>query len=260
MSRRPAEAFELPAVAAHAALLPSPAGLPLGRTRDRQLLQAELFAEHPGRLGAVLTVPDLAVLLGRVLDSGAQVVVASSRPGLWSAVAAALAPTHGRLEVHAPYVDPPYADPPVRASLVHPLLVVRDSHLVTPPKRIPPGPWRTDLVLLPELLPVTAPAIRSSDGYLFRRLADQEASLASRALGLPGPAADVLAAVPDGQFAVLFGDDLHLVDRALSEHEEARRRAVTQAVAAAAPLAVPPPPRAGGSGAPGQHQPPSPRT
>ena len=225
--RRGTPGFEVPFDLRGGLLLPGSGddGVCLGTGRDGQPVHLQVFTEDVGRIGALLPIPDVLDLLAGVLAGGARVVVASARPAVWQAVAAALGEP-SRLAVLAPN-----AAVPGDASFAHPLLLVRDTHLVTPPNRLPPGPWRSVLTLVPDLGPGTAPALRTSHAFLIRRLAAAETDVAARLLGLPAPAVDVLAAVPDGQFAVLADDELHLVTADGGQAASARRHVVARALA-----------------------------
>lgn len=240
-------------------------GVQLGVGRDGEPVRVQVFGEEVGRIGAVLAVPDLVDLFAGVIAGGARVVVVTARPALWQVVAGVLGGP-SLLQVL-----PPNSAVPGEATFAHPLLVVRDTYLVTPPNRMPVGPWRTVLTVVPVLGPATAPAVRGSQLYLVRRLAEPETRYAVTLLGIPTPAADVLAAVPEGHLAVLTDDELKLVGPARSPGEQARYRTVAQAMAPAVgpgaaqagpvpppavpPPAVPPPAVPPGSAAQPPHQP-----
>ncbi len=155
------------------------AGLMLGRNRHGQPVTVHLLRADPTRAMLIGGGRAAATVVLRALALGTQVVVQSGRPESWDHLlrgvagptdAVALAPPGTSFNLPA-------------ASATTPQLVVLDVGPV-PADPVPPGPWRTTLVVRDDVSTVDLDALGRADLVILQPLRPGEAELAGAVLGL----------------------------------------------------------------------------
>jgi hypothetical protein len=179
----------------------SSSGLILGQDFAGQPVRLHLFKEKVGAVAAIMDIGPAMVLISRSVATGVRICALTDRPGMWRQVASVLGLRDQDMDIL-----PGNATPPDAGSFSRPLLVVRDGQAPAV-SRVPPGPWRTTLVLLPEFQPQMASGLRAANIVLLGRLAHDQAITACAGLGLPLSVAQGLASLGEDMVAVVRGTE-----------------------------------------------------
>jgi hypothetical protein len=184
-------------------------GVVLGSGPRREPLIVSALRATPTRLvvvGGLYLARQVAL---RAMATGAWVVVATGRPGVWQTLAKAagtgpdgrqmpLMQVRGLASVELP-----------RASEDGPLLVVHDGGAVPQELFSPRSPWQTTMHVLPYLHPQAEATANSADLVLLQRLPVGQAQLAATMWRLPPPMARQLTTLED-DVVVALGPGLWL--------------------------------------------------
>ncbi|MGK5639985.1 hypothetical protein ACSNOK_16960 [Streptomyces sp. URMC 126] len=193
----------------------------LGPRRERHELEPERFAElglpvgddgvvigtdaqgAPAVLGLVRPAAFDVVLVGgawtaqvialRAVGMGARVAVESGRQRLWTAPAQAANAGGQSITLHDVGRVPPQG-----ASVLSPVLIVRDCGIRPPLGRVRSAPWQPVLTLLPYPGPTTARLMSQADLVGVQRVAPEEAVEIGRTMSLPREDVEALSTLPDG--------------------------------------------------------------
>ncbi|WP_238016514.1 hypothetical protein KZZ52_27870 [Dactylosporangium sp. AC04546] len=174
-----------------------PAGVVVGRDRHGAPVVLRLFDRRP--VHAVLLGPGApaALLLWRVLATGAHADVRTNRPEAWR-VLRERTPAD-RLRFPAP--GEPAGQPGQAARPDRPLVEVADG---VAPGPGPAQPWSARVVVAAGVAAVAGP-LRAADVVLVSRLAPDEAARAAAALDLDQPSTELLQRLDEDMFAVIGG-------------------------------------------------------
>jgi type VII secretion protein EccE len=155
-------------------------GLVLGLNRDGAPVVVRLFRPEPTRAALIGGLPCAETLVLRAVATGAEVIVLSARPYRWEPFRRGLSGaeqfaliTPGRI------VDPPPATPGRPQ-----LLVVDVGPVGATGIPVVEAPWRATLLVRDELTAADLEVLARADLALLQPLAEHEASLAAKALGL----------------------------------------------------------------------------
>jgi hypothetical protein len=194
-------------------------GLVLGADRQQAPVTVRLFRPQPTRT-TLVGRPDTGQLLAfRALGLGARVLVVSSDPTAWQPFAETAARHGDPAAVLAP--DQPWS---LAGTAARPVLVVHDLDTVSPGAMAPPGPWQAHVTILRHLVATGVAALQASDLVILQRLSPEAASLASRALHLPGSSTQFLQVMADSMVALVT----HGTERYVwLSHTEIERRYVS---------------------------------
>lgn len=176
-----------------------PDGVLLGATTGGQDVRMHLFRERVGSMILLADLPVAAVLVLRVLATGATVSVRTSRPPAWESIRDLAGVDPARWEIGG--VD---AAVTRRATFAEPLLVLQDAGTAASPIRLMPGPWRTAVTMVDGVTPGVLATARSASVIVSQRMSARSARrLAVDGLRQPEEAARMLTRLRPGELALL---------------------------------------------------------
>jgi hypothetical protein len=173
-------------------------GIILGADRQQAPVTVRLFRPLPTRT-TLVGRPDTGQLLAfRALGVGARVLVVTSDPTAWQPFAETAARHGDPAAVLAP--DQPWS---LAGTAARPVLVIHDLDTVSPGVMPAPGPWQAHVTILRHLVATGVPALQASDLVVLQRLTPEAATLAGRALHLPGSSTQFLQVMAESMVALV---------------------------------------------------------
>jgi ESX secretion system protein EccE len=176
---------------------PLAAGLIVGESGTGPV-PVRFFSAEPVRATVVGDHRLARVLVLRAFALGACAVVVTGDPARWRDLAAAATGQPDRLVVLV-------REQPITtfAAAGRPALIVHDVGAGGPSGAVLPGPWQTQLTLLPRVERAGLASLGGRDVLLSRRLDAAEAALMASALRLPQASVRELRALPDDALALI---------------------------------------------------------
>src|SRR6185437_16310925 len=155
-------------------------GLVLGLNRDGEPVVVRLFRPEPTRAALIGGIRCAETLVLRAVATGAEVIVLSSRPYHWEPFHRGLSgPEQFTLLTPGRILDPPPATPGRPQ-----LLVIDVGPVGATGIPVVEAPWRATLLVRGELTAGDLDVLVRADLALLQPLAEYEATLAAKALGL----------------------------------------------------------------------------
>jgi hypothetical protein len=170
------------------------AGLILGADRHHAPVSVRLFRPEPTRVTLVGGAWAGRLVAFRAFAVGARVAVITGEPQAWQEFGHRATGRPDRVTVIAP--QQPLTLP---GSAQQPVLVI--DEFGGSPQAL--GPWQTQLTIVRQLDPSGASLVQDCDLVILQRLRGDEASVAGRALRLPGASTQFLQVMADDMVALV---------------------------------------------------------
>lgn len=210
-----------PTVAPHS--LPEPAtaqldlplrtsGVMIGQ-ESRQPLVVRLFRPKQTQVGVFASTYVARVLAHRALAVGAQIVVVTARPAIWTPLV--------RSAPSGPWVTvvPPNSSIPAGGSALRPPLIVDDVGVGGATRR-ELGPWQTGVTLRPYLAEQAVGTLHAFDMVVLQRTSPESVPIIRQAFGIPADSAQWLPRMPDDTVALVERGQVRFVGLAVTQVEQ----------------------------------------
>jgi hypothetical protein len=181
----------------------SESGVVVGSGRDGRPVCLRLFGPRPTTTAVIADVGLAGVLAARAGATGATLVMPAGRPGGWAGLRRYAEEVESSVRVVGA-TDPSAAV----ASFTRPVLSLRHAG-GSPPAAA--GPWRSNLLLLPDATPVALAEARAADVVVLGRIRHDEAVVVGPFLRLADDITGLLTTLPQDVLAVVADGRFHLV-------------------------------------------------
>ncbi len=174
------------------------AGLILGADRHHAPVSVRIFRPEPTRVTLVGGPWAGRLMAFRAFAVGARVAVITAEPQAWQEFGYRATGQPDRVMVIG--AQQPLA---MAASAQQPILVIDEFGTAggTSPQAL--GPWQTQLTIVRQLDPAGVPLVQDCDLVMLQRLRVEEATVASKALRLPGASTQFLQVMADDMVALV---------------------------------------------------------